>query len=82
MCLVQVTWLAATTLNSINMYLPSGTISLYARVSDSYGATTEDFVDTVVVNSPFGRRLLAFSWDMALTQVANAVARQVQFLSM
>ncbi len=72
----QVTWLAPTTTNFVNMYLPSGTISLYARVSDFYGATSEDFMDTVVVNSPFGRRLLAFSWDQALSMVGDAVDRQ------
>jgi hypothetical protein len=75
---IQITWLAPTTINFINMFLPSGTITVYARVSDFYGATSEEFVDTVVVNSPFGRRLLAFSWDLALSMVQDAVSRQVQ----
>jgi hypothetical protein len=63
-----------TSNNMVNMFLPSGTIKLYARVMDSFGATSQEYTDTVTVRAPFGRRLLGeFSWDLALTKVADAV---------
>jgi hypothetical protein len=68
--------MAPTANNFINMYLPSGTITMYARVRDSFGATTQDFTDTVNVRVPFGRRLLSDFWATALDKVSNAVQNQ------
>jgi hypothetical protein len=52
-------------------------MQLYARVRDAFGATTEDYMDTVKVSKLFGRRLLEeFTWSSALDKVNGAV--QVQ----
>jgi hypothetical protein len=49
-------------------------MQLYARVRDSFGATTDEYKDTVTVRAPFGRRLLSeFSWPMALEKVNEAL---------
>lgn len=69
--------MAPTSENSMNMYLPSGTNTLYARVIDGFGATSDDYMDMMVVKAPGasqGRRLLdGFSWDMAVGKVNTAV---------
>ncbi len=49
-------------------------MKLYARVMDSYGATSSEYTDTVTVRAPFGRRLLSeFTWDLALSKVYDAL---------
>ncbi len=70
----DITWLASSSNPFMRMWFPAGGITVYARVSDRYGAVSAVYTDQVMVLSDTSRRLSAgVFWDTAIAQVQQAL---------
>jgi hypothetical protein len=71
----DITWFAPSqSANVKNLAFPSGTIELFARISDNYGAESQVYKQTITVTTSDARRLISpIDWGAALAQVNEAL---------
>jgi hypothetical protein len=71
----DITWFAPSqSANVKKLAFPSGTIELFARISDNYGAESQVYKQTITVTTSDARRLVSsIDWSAALAQVNEAL---------